>query len=121
MSDQAAPPQTPPDSQPAQQAAPPAAAQQLHQAHGPDAAKLHDLALGAEKNLEALATGLAQAHADPQAVKACGQMAEVMRKMVSMMAKQAQHAPPPAQRPTIASATNDMVAQRHQAPAQPPQ
>lgn len=87
-----------------------AAAGPVHQAAPPEAAKLHGYALAAEKNLEALATGLAQAHADPGAVKAVSGMADMMRKLLSVMAKQAQSEPPPAPRPTIDSATRDMVA-----------
>lgn len=46
---------------------------------------LHDLALSAEQNLEQLATGLAGAQADPNAVKAVTQMASVLRKIVSAL------------------------------------
>lgn len=105
------------------QAAPPAAQGEpsLHQATGPSAAKLHDSAVKAEKELEALATGLAQAGADPGAVKAVTQMADVVRKMVGMMAKQAQAEQPEAAKPTISSATDDMMAARPAAQPAPTQ
>lgn len=100
----------------------PAAAPQeqppMHQATGPAASKLHDLALGAEKNLEALATGLAQNHADPGAVKAVSQMADVMRKILSAMGKQAQAEQPPAPRPTMDDAMNQTM-DAHRAAQQP--
>lgn len=97
----------------ADQTAPPAAPEQapLHQAAGPDAAKLHDHALQAEKHLEALATGLSQNHADPGAVKAVTSMADVMRKLLSTMAGQAQAEQPPEPRDTMGSATDHLVAQ----------
>lgn len=46
---------------------------------------LHDLALEAEKNLEALATGLGQAGADPNTVKAVSKMADVTRQIVKAL------------------------------------
>lgn len=48
-------------------------------------ADLHTLAVDAEKSLEALATGLGQAGADPQSVDAVSQMAEVTRKIVKAL------------------------------------
>lgn len=89
---------------------PAAAAPPLHSAQGPEAAKLHDHALQAEKHLEALATGLAQAHADPGAVKAVASMADVMRKILKSMASLAQAEPPPAQKHTMNSAADGLVA-----------
>jgi hypothetical protein len=46
---------------------------------------LHEHALAAEKNLEALATGLAEAGASPETIKAVTQMAEVARQLVSAL------------------------------------
>lgn len=46
---------------------------------------LHDHALQAEKHLEALATGLADAGAGEETVKAVTQMADVVRKIVSAL------------------------------------
>lgn len=95
-----------PQGQPApQQEQPP-----LHQATGNPAAKLHDLALSAEKNLEQLATALSQNGADPGAVKAVSTMADVMRKMLKTMASQAQAEQPPQPRHTMDSATNSLAA-----------
>lgn len=48
---------------------------------------LHDHALQAEKHLEALATGLGQAGASPETVKAVSQMADVARELVSALGK----------------------------------
>lgn len=67
------------------------------QGKGPDPTKLHSYALSAEKNLEALATGLAQLGGDEQAVKAVAKMADVCRQLAAGMAKLAHHTPPPAQ------------------------
>lgn len=78
--------------------------------------KLHDLALSAENNLEQLATALAHAGADETATKAVAQCAAVMRKIVAAMGKSTADAPPEAAppRPTIGSATDEMMAQRGQ-------
>jgi uncharacterized membrane protein YccC len=93
----------------------PAPEQDLHGAQGPQASKLHDLALGAEKNLEQLATALSQAGADPKAVKAVTQMADVCRGLLKGMASLAQKEQPPEQH-TMGSATDsmqqDLAAQR---------
>lgn len=111
MSDQQAPPAAQPQAEPAP----------LHGASGPPAKKLHDLCLGAEKNLEQLATALSQAGADPKAVKAVAQMADVCRQLLKGMADLAQKEAPPqpqaqAQPHTMDSATNsmqqDLAAQR---------
>lgn len=51
------------------------------------AGSLHEHALQAEKHLEQLATGLTSAGADPSAIKAVTQMAEVCRKLVSAFGK----------------------------------
>lgn len=91
------------------------------------ATSLHDHALQAEKHLEQLATGLAQAHADPGTVQTVTKMAEVARKIVSALGAgqaatsdtqpPAQPAPAPAQPHTMDSATTalhqDMVASAH--------
>lgn len=99
MSDQQAPPP---------QAGPPAPEPTLHGAGGTDAKKLHDLCLGAEKNLEGLATALGQAGADPKAVKAVSQMADVCRGLLKGMNQLAQQEQPPEPKHTMASATDSM-------------
>ena len=48
---------------------------------------LHEYAVKAEENLEALATGLAQAGADEGTVQAVSQMASVTRKLVKVLGK----------------------------------
>ena len=48
---------------------------------------LHKYAVDAEANLEKLATGLAQAQADPGAVEAITKMAGVVRKLVVALGK----------------------------------
>lgn len=75
------------------------------------AVKLHEAAMSAEKSLEQLATGLGQMGAEPDAVKALGQMADAVRKIAQGLAAPA--APEP--RPTIDSATDDMMADHHAA------
>jgi uncharacterized membrane protein YccC len=98
VSDQQAPPQA------AAAEAPP-----LHGASGPPAKKLHDLCLGAEKNLEQLATALSQAGADPGAVKAVSQMADACRGLLKGMAQLAQQEQPPEPKPhTMDTATSSM-------------
>lgn len=74
--------------------------------------KLHDHAVSAEKHLEALATGLGQMGADDGAVKAVSSMAEACRRIVKSLAKAAEAQPAPEQRPTMESATNEMMAER---------
>ena len=54
---------------------------------GNPAGSLHEHALQAEKHLEALATGLSAAGADPASIKAVAQMADICRKMVSAFGK----------------------------------
>lgn len=102
---------------PAPVAAQPPSPAPVHQGQGPEAQKLHKLALDAQGNLEQLATGLAQAHADPGAVKAVSSMASVMRRILTALAKAAQAeqpaatAAPPAQQPqTMDTATNALQA-----------
>jgi len=48
-------------------------------------ASLHDLAITAESSLEKLATGLAEAGAGEETVKAVSQMADVTRKIASAL------------------------------------
>jgi hypothetical protein len=48
---------------------------------------LHEYAVQAEGNLEKLATGLAQAGASPETVKAVEQMADVTRQIVAALGK----------------------------------
>jgi hypothetical protein len=85
---------------------------------GADPIQLHTHALQAEKHLEALATGLGQADADPGVIKAVSQMADAMRKIASAMAK-APTPPPKAGRPaSMQDATNELAANARQQPAQ---
>jgi hypothetical protein len=48
---------------------------------------LHEYAVQAEANLEKLATGLSQAGASPETVKAVTQMADVTRQIVTALGK----------------------------------
>lgn len=48
---------------------------------------LHEYAVQAEQNLEKLATGLAQAGASPETIKAVEQMADVTREIVKALGK----------------------------------
>lgn len=90
--------------------------------------KLHAHALKAERELEQLATGLARAGADPAAVKATTQMADVCRRLAAGIAKQGlagrQSAPPepqqPQQPPTMDTAANQLQAQLQARRAQQP-
>jgi hypothetical protein len=77
--------------------------------------KLHGFGVAAEKNLEQLATGLAQAGAPDPAVKTVSQMAEGVRQIVKALAGAAQAAPAPeqAQPQNMDTATNDMMAEAH--------
>lgn len=88
----------------------------------PEAAggKLHDVAMTAEKALEQLATGLGQAGADPRAVKAISQCADVTRRVAKALAQPSAQAvqPQPAQPHTIDSATEAMMADRRAATQQ---
>lgn len=84
--------------------------------------QLHTHAMEAEKHLEQLATGLGQIGADDAAVKAVSQMASVLRKVASGLAKGGtadEPEAPEAERPTMDSAANDMMAERRAA-TQPP-
>lgn len=51
------------------------------------AQNLHEVAVAAERNLEQLATGLAQAGADEKTVSAVTQMADVTREIVKALGK----------------------------------
>lgn len=51
------------------------------------AGNLHAYAVGAEQNLEKLATGLAQAGVDEQTIGVVSQMADVTRKLVVALGK----------------------------------
>jgi excinuclease UvrABC ATPase subunit len=82
---------------------------------------LHNHAVEACKHLEQLATGLSQQGADPAAIKTVTTMAEACRRLVKALASSARQAEPkqsaaaapayPGDKPTIDSATNDMMNQ----------
>lgn len=90
------------------------------------AADLHGLAVEAHSALEKLATGLGQAGADDNTVKAVSQMADVTSKIVKALGKgqeqsgDSQPAPPPDAGPQQPSsfddAANQMMAARHAGP-----
>lgn len=74
---------------------------------------LHDLALQSEKDLEQLATGLASAGAPEELTKAVGQMADVMRKIVSALGQGQENtgdSEPPGPPKTFDEASNQMMA-----------
>jgi GTP cyclohydrolase I len=77
----------------------------------PDTEEVHDYAVEAEKSVEQLATGLGQMGADPGMVEACGQMADVLRKIATGLAKgmKEQEAAPAH---TMDSAADEMMAER---------
>lgn len=82
---------------------------------GADPMAMHEAALGAEKNLEKLATLMGKADAPDPVVKAVSSMADAMRQIISSMAKAPapDTTPPPAAegpRPTMQSATNELAA-----------
>lgn len=82
----------------------------------PDTEQLYDLCETAAKSLEKIATGLGQIGADPAAVKAVSQMADVVQKICNGLAKGMKSEP--AEQPhTIGSATDDMMADRAGPPA----
>lgn len=82
----------------------------------PDPESVHDDAVEAEKCLEQLATSLGQLGADPKAVEAIGQMADVVRKIATGLAKTLKEQPAePAH--TMDSAADEMMAERHAPPA----
>ena len=59
----------------------------------PDTGGIHETAVQAEKYVEKLCTELAKLGASDETVKACEQMAEVLRKIVTALGKGAEHAP----------------------------
>ena len=71
-------------------------------------AALVNLAVEASKNLEALATGLAQAGADDGTVQAVTKMADVARKLTKALGQAAQAAPAPGQE-TMQSASEGLA------------
>lgn len=90
---------------------------------------LHAYAVEAESNLEKLATGLAQAQADPQIVKTVSEMADVTRKIVKALGKgqeqtgdkeppapepQPQQQPAPQQQPRTLGEATDQLHQEQQ-------
>lgn len=87
---------------------------------------LHEVAVQAEKALEALATGLGQVGAPPDTVKAVSKMADVTRQIVSALGKSnAEPTPEPAGPPpapegghTIDSATGALHADMQKSAAE---
>lgn len=81
---------------------------------GADPMMLHEHALEAEKHLEALATGMGQADAPENLLKAVASMADACRKIAKSMAKAPAPAPAPSTQPapptTMAGATNELAA-----------
>ena len=75
--------------------------------------KLHGCAVEAEKNLEELATGLAQAGAPEAATKAVTRIADAVRDIVKSLAGAAQAAPAPEQEQpeTMDTAADGMMAE----------
>lgn len=71
--------------------------------------KLHSHAVSAEKHLEALATGLAEAGAPKPVVSGVSRMADAMRDVIKSLNQQAADAPPPEPKPTIGSATDELA------------
>lgn len=78
--------------------------------------QLHTHAIEAEKHLEQLATGLAEIGADPAAVKAISQMADVTRKIASGLAKGGTQDEP--EKPTMDQELDNHMAERR--PPAPP-
>lgn len=94
----------------------------LDMAEPNQAESLHEHAVQAEKHAEALATGLAQAQADPATVKVVTQCADVFRKIVMALGKgqegtgdnEPRAEPPPEEQPpreTVGSATDALAAE----------
>lgn len=78
----------------------------------PQTAQLHELAVDAEKNLEQLATGLAQAGANEAAVDALTSMAEAVRRIAkSLVAPEPDPADAADEPPTMNSATDELTSQ----------
>ena len=90
-------------------------------AGAPDTEKLYHLCQQAEKDLEQIATGLGQIGAAPEAVKTISQMADVVRKICTELARGMKHEPAPGQDGaphTMDSATEAMMADRRAAAQQ---
>ncbi len=81
----------------------------------PDTEQLYDLCVEAEKKLEQIATGLGQIGAAPEAVEAVSKMADVVRKICAGLAKGMKEEPAEPSH-TMASATDEMMAERAAAP-----
>lgn len=81
-------------------------------AHADLADSLHTHATVAEEAVEQLATGLAKAGADPAAVDTCTQMAGLLRKIATGLAKGGtpEHGAAQAAPETTQSATDGMMA-----------
>lgn len=83
-----------------------------------EANSLHEHAVQAEKHLEQLATGMAQAGIEEGVIQTVSKMADVTRKIVTALGKGQEQTgdsePPapeqaqPAPRPTVASATEEL-------------
>ena len=84
----------------------------------PDTEQLHDVSIQAEKLIEQLATGLGQIGAAPDAIQAVSQMAEILRKIATGLAK-SMKAEPAEQPHTMDSATDEMMAERRAAAGPP--
>lgn len=90
---------------------------QMGPKQGADPMKMHDHAIEASKHLEALATGLGQADAEPKVIDAITSMADTVRGIAKAMAKAPAPAPKaPAARPTMASATDELAANARKQP-----
>lgn len=86
------------------------------------AQQLHEIAVDAEKNLEALATGLAQAGADEPTIKTVTQMADVARQIVKALGKGQEEtgdAEPPAPEPEQPQTMDSAAGHLASAMAQP--
>lgn len=111
-----APPQGPPQAQPAGTSPQDASAPEGAPAH------LHDLAMECASCASQIATGLARLSADPAAVQAVTQCAQLMHNLAKGLAQQGLqgtqgHAAPPQQaapaHQSIGGATNDLYASLH--------
>lgn len=84
----------------------------------PDTEQLYDACHQAQALLEKIATGLGQAGAAPEAVKAVSQMADVVGKICNGLAKGMKSEP--AEQPhTMDTAADEMMADRRAAAAPP--
>lgn len=77
--------------------------------------ELHATAVQAEKYLEQLATGLGQAGASPETVKAVTQMAEVTRQIVTALGKGQESAPDEPEVSPSGGSMDQAAAETHQA------